>query len=193
MGSKALILYEILDFWLRRIGYDTFHCGFGLNADCPNRLTERLCAAIDRAVELTGRQVHLLTHSLGAANGRVAALWRHGKVASLISGAGTIKGMRVHPWLFLFAETIMPPKCIEGCNCPFRQSLLRKRPPDIPRLALFTTEDGTMCWQDCLEEDGGQNVPIDKAKHVNILTHPNSARVIANFLAANPAKAITTA
>ena len=193
MGSKALILYEIVDLWLRRIDYDTFHCGFGWNDDCPNRLTERLCAAIDRAFVITGRPVHLLGHSLGATLARVAAQRRPGRVATLISGAGTIRGARVHPAVHLWAEIIMPAECIEGCNCTFRLALLQGGPPKIPRLALYTLKDNVMMHQDCLEEEGGQNVQIDAARHISILTNPESAREIARFLAEHPAKKIAIA
>src|SRR5437763_4622144 len=58
--------------WLERMGYQSFYSGIGLNNECPNLLIQsRLNETIDKAVEQTGRKVHLIGHSLGGIMGAV--------------------------------------------------------------------------------------------------------------------------
>ena len=52
--------------WLRRIGYQPYFSGIGVNADCPNLLIQRhLNETIARARAETGRKIHLVGHRLG--------------------------------------------------------------------------------------------------------------------------------
>ena len=60
--------------WLKRIGYQPFYSGIGLNADCPNLLiSRRLNETIDQARRETGRKLHLVGHSLGGIIARSVA------------------------------------------------------------------------------------------------------------------------
>src|SRR6201988_2261510 len=63
-----------LHAWLGRIGYRPYFSGIGINAECPNLLIERrLNETIERARAETGRQIHLVGHSLGGVLARSVA------------------------------------------------------------------------------------------------------------------------
>src|SRR5690349_1042591 len=71
--------------WLRRIGYETYYSGIGLNAECPNLLIrQRLNATVEKAHRATRKRVHLIGHSLGGVLARATASQMPARVASVI-------------------------------------------------------------------------------------------------------------
>ena len=193
LGSRAYLLYQVFEFWCRRIDYTSYPCGLGLNIGCPNDSARVICNQIDKAVEETGMQVHLVGHSLGAALARSAAKRQPGKVASVTSVAGTIQGALVHPLVYSLTRLMMPSKCMENCFCYFHRSLEDRTPPNVPRLALYTPDDGVIEPWNCQEVSGGRNVEIKGSTHVGLMTNRYSYRAIAKFLDENRAQKLTTA
>src|SRR5208283_3514429 len=64
LGTDAYLTQ--LHSWLGRIGYRPYFSGIGLNAECPNLLIQqRLNDNMARALDDTGRKIHLIGHSLG--------------------------------------------------------------------------------------------------------------------------------
>ena len=75
-----------LHSWLGRIGYRAYFSGIGLNAECPNLLIQhRLNENIARALDQTGRKIHLIGHSLGGIIARSVANQRPDDIASVIT------------------------------------------------------------------------------------------------------------
>jgi len=75
--------------WLGRIGYRPYFSGIGINADCPNLLIQRhVSETIERALDETGRKIHLIGHSLGGVIARSIAGARPKDVGSPAHPAG---------------------------------------------------------------------------------------------------------
>lgn len=72
--------------WLRRVGYTPYFSGIGLNAECPNLLIKRrLTETVERALQETGKRIHLIGHSLGGIIARAVGGQRPNDIASVIT------------------------------------------------------------------------------------------------------------
>jgi pimeloyl-ACP methyl ester carboxylesterase len=72
--------------WLARIGYNPYFSGIGFNNECPNLLIkQQLNSTIEKALDTSGRKVHLIGHSLGGIIARALAAQRPSDVASVIT------------------------------------------------------------------------------------------------------------
>ena len=181
--------------WLKRIGYNSFFSGIGVNADCPNLLIEhRLNETVSRARRETGRKVHLIGHSLGGVIARAIAAQRPDDVASVITLASPFRGVRVHQVLLTASKAVrkrifrkhngaVPPDCYTGhCTCEFVQALRGGVPSSIPQTALYTRSDGLVDWRHCITEDPRIDVEI-QATHIGLAFNPEVYRIIAHRLA----------
>src|SRR5271157_863336 len=82
-----------LHAWLGRIGYRPYFSGIGINADCPNLLVQRhVSETVRRALDETGRKIHLIGHSLGGVIARSIAGERPKDIKSVITLAAPIRG-----------------------------------------------------------------------------------------------------
>src|ERR1022692_1083523 len=130
--------------WLGRIGYRPYFSGIGINADCPNILVQRhVSATIKRALDETGRKIHLIGHSLGGVIARSIAGDRPKDIASVITLVSPIRGTVAHRSVIHAADAIrlrilqehgdgVLPRCYTGrCTCDFIDSLRRKVPDSM--------------------------------------------------------------
>ena len=93
--------------WLDRIGYRPYFSGIGINADCPNLLIQRhLNETIERALDETGRKIHLIGHSLGGVIARSVAGQRPKDVASVITLASPFRGAVTNRTILHAAEAV---------------------------------------------------------------------------------------
>src|ERR1039458_4146094 len=93
--------------WLGRIGYRPYFSGIGINADCPNILVQRhVSATIKRALDETGRKIHLIGHSLGGVIARSIAGDRPKDIASVITLVSPIRGTVAHRSVIHAADAI---------------------------------------------------------------------------------------
>src|SRR5947209_6173160 len=93
--------------WLRRIGYEPYYSGIGVNAECPNLLMrQRLNDTIQQAYKKTRRKVHLIGHSLGGLLARAAASQMPDRIASVITMGAPFRGVSVHPSVLRAAEMV---------------------------------------------------------------------------------------
>lgn len=182
--------------WLRRIGYQPYFSGIGLNAECPNLLIQkRLRQTIDSAREDTGRKVHLIGHSLGGIIARSAAAQRPDDIASVITLASPFRGNVVHSRVLRIAEVVRAnikdrhgpgvlPDCYTGrCTCHFLDSLRRDLPGGIKETAIYTRGDGVVDWEYCLT--GNPEVDIEvPGTHIGLAFNPAVYDAIAKRLAA---------
>ncbi|HEX6806285.1 MAG TPA: alpha/beta fold hydrolase, partial [Terriglobales bacterium] len=93
--------------WLGRIGYRAYFSGIGINADCPNLLIQRhLNETVEKAIDETGRKIHLIGHSLGGVIARSVAGQRPKEVASVTTLASPIRGTVANRTIIHAAEAI---------------------------------------------------------------------------------------
>jgi pimeloyl-ACP methyl ester carboxylesterase len=185
-------------YWLRRIGYKPYYSRIGRNAECPELLTDRLFATMDRAQKDTDRKVHLIGHSLGGLLARSAAGQRPEQVEQVICLASPFRDIRVHPMVLAAAGFVRgqivrngnrnsskSPKrdCYTGaCSCEFAASLRNDLPDGIGRTAIYTKTDGVVDWRSCVEPDDRLNVEVS-GTHVGLAFNPQVYRKVAALLA----------
>jgi pimeloyl-ACP methyl ester carboxylesterase len=186
-------------YWLRRIGYKPYYSRIGRNAECPELLTDRLFATMDRAQKDTNRKVHLIGHSLGGLLARSAAGQRPEQVEQVICLASPFRDIRVHPMVLAAAGFVRgqiarnsnarngskTPKrdCYTGaCSCEFAASLRSDLPDSMSHTAIYTKTDGVVDWRSCVEEDDRLNVEVS-GTHVGLAFNPQVYRKVATLLA----------
>jgi pimeloyl-ACP methyl ester carboxylesterase len=184
-----------LHSWLGRIGYRAYFSGIGLNADCPNLLIQRcLSETMERALDETGRPVHLIGHSLGGIIARSVAAQRPRDVASVIMMAAPFRGNVAHKNILRAAEVVRQrildehgsgvlPSCYTArCTCNFLDSLRHSPPPSVPETAIYTKNDGIVDWRYCRT----QNPKVDfevTGTHIGLVFNPAVYNIVATRLA----------
>jgi pimeloyl-ACP methyl ester carboxylesterase len=186
-----------LYFWLRRIGYDPYLSGIGVNADCMESLTARLEKTVEEVNEKTGRRVRIVGHSLGGFLGRRLALRRPDLVGQLIQLGSPIQSLEAHPAVMSAARIVaarsdhrsvtldqVEPRLAEAeaCGCEANYCIPAP-PPSVQRAALYSREDGVIDWRNCLEPDPSLNHEVG-GTHIGLVFNAKSYRVIARLLAA---------
>jgi pimeloyl-ACP methyl ester carboxylesterase len=182
--------------WLRRIGYQPYFSGIGLNAECPNLLIRRhLNETMDRARRETGRPIHIIGHSLGGIIARSVAGQRPDDVASVITLGSPFRGTVAHSRVLKAAEIVRKgiqlkhgqgvlPDCYTGrCTCQFLDSLRRDLPPGIAETAIYTVSDGVVDWRYCITENPEVNFEVP-GTHIGLAFNPAVYDIIARRLAA---------
>jgi pimeloyl-ACP methyl ester carboxylesterase len=184
-----------LHAWLGRIGYRPFFSGIGLNAECPNLLIQRwLNEGIDRALDETGRKIHLIGHSLGGVIARAIACQRSEAVASVITLASPFRGAVIHPTIRRAVETVRKqilmehgpsvlPTCYTGrCTCDFLSSLRRKLDCTVIQTAIYTRSDGIADWRYCTTGDCANDFEVP-GTHIGLAFNASAYAIIARRLA----------
>jgi pimeloyl-ACP methyl ester carboxylesterase len=187
-------LYEMY-FWLRRIGYKPYLSNIGWNAECLNTLVGRLSKTITKAQKDTGKQVHLIGHSLGGVLSRATAIIHPAQVASVTTLGSPIRGIRSHPLVLQAAERVREkilcnkerrenyPDCYTGyCTCPTIAAMHSHFPHEIKKTAIFTKTDGIVDWQVCITDDPAKNFEVT-GTHVGLAFNPTVYSIIAKRLA----------
>ncbi|REJ76479.1 MAG: hypothetical protein DWQ36_11685 [Acidobacteria bacterium] len=183
--------------WLRRAGYRPYASGIGRNADCLDRLADRLDQTIDRAALECGQRVHLIGHSLGGVLARGVATRRPGPIASVCTLGSPLRGLRSHPATLRAGERVRrqiqvmqddgpaDPDCYTGyCSCSFVRALRSGAfPDDVPDLAIYTRTDGVVDWRFTRLPDASRNREV-LGTHCGLAFNPQAYRHIAAFLAA---------
>ncbi|HUJ23986.1 MAG TPA: alpha/beta fold hydrolase [Bryobacteraceae bacterium] len=181
--------------WLRRIGYEPYDSGFGLNAECPNLLIrQRLNEAIGKAWASTGRKIHLIGHSLGGTIVRSAASQRPDRIASVITLGAPIQGIAAHSSVLHAAELVRKqilerngkavlPDCYTGlCTCNFLESLKGRFPKSVRQTAIYTKTDGILDWRVCRTGDPTIDFEVS-ATHIGLVFSPLVYDLVARRLA----------
>ncbi|MDH3530622.1 MAG: alpha/beta fold hydrolase, partial [Acidobacteriota bacterium] len=194
LGSD-IYLYELF-LWLGRIGYKPYLSNIGWNADCLNTLAERLIETIIRAHKETGKQVHLIGHSLGGVLSRSAAVQHRDLVKSVITLASPFRGVRSHPRVVELSERIRArifkneekrefPHCYTGhCDCIAVMSLHDGLPRDLKQTAIYTKSDGIVDWNNCLSRFDHNNFEVT-GTHIGLVYNFQAYKLIAKRLASD--------
>lgn len=202
-GSAAVIIPGFLGTdlyltelhsWLERMGYRPYFSGIGLNADCPNLLIQRhLTATVDRALDQTGRKIHLIGHSLGGVIARSVAGARPRDVASVTTLASPIRGTVANKTIVHAADAIrlrilqehgkgVLPHCYTGrCTCNFVNSLRREVPVSMLETAIYTRHDGIVNWRYCMTKKDGSNFEVP-GTHIGMAFNPLAYSIVAERL-----------
>ncbi|HXY11752.1 MAG TPA: alpha/beta fold hydrolase [Terriglobales bacterium] len=195
-GFLATDLYLMeLHGWLGRIGYRPYFSGIGINADCPNLLIQRnLNQTVEKALEDTGRKIHLIGHSLGGVIARSLAGQRPKNVASVITLASPIRGTVANRAIIHATEAVrlrilqehgdgVLPQCYTGrCTCNFVDSLRREVPDSMIQTAIYTRHDGIVDWRYCrtMNKENDFEVP---GTHIGMAFNPTAYSIVAERLA----------
>lgn len=184
-----------LHAWLQRLGYRPYFSGIGVNAECPNLLIQRhLNQTVEKALQETGRKIHLIGHSLGGVIARSVAGQRPKDVASVITLAAPIRGSVPNRTVLHAAEAVrlkilqehgkgVLPDCYTGrCTCNFLDSLRRKVPPSMLETAIYTRHDGIVDWRYCMTMDPEVDVEVP-GTHIGMAFNPAAYTVVAERLA----------
>jgi triacylglycerol lipase len=184
-----------LHSWLARIGYRPYFSGIGINADCPNLLIQRhLNETVEKALDETGRKIHLIGHSLGGVIARSLAGQRAKYVASVITLASPIRGTAVNRTIIHAAEAIrlrilqehgkgVLPHCYTGrCTCNFVDALRRDVPDSMIQTAIYTRHDGIVDWRYCMTKKNGADFEV-LGTHIGMAFNPTAYAIVAERLA----------
>lgn len=184
-----------LQSWLGRIGYRPYLSGIGVNAECPNLLIQhRLRETIDKALDRTGRQVHLIGHSLGGIIARSVACQRPDDIGSVITLASPFRGTVLHHAVMRAAEAVRKhileeqgsnvlPTCYTArCTCDFLNHILCEIPHEIGETAIYTRADGIVDWQYCVTEKAGCDFEVP-GTHLGLVFNASVYNIIARRLA----------
>lgn len=184
-----------LHAWLRRIGYQPYFSGIGVNAECPNLLIQRrLNQTIEKALAETGRKVHLIGHSLGGVIARSVAGQRPKDVASVITLAAPFRGTVANRAVLRVADAVrlrilgehgrkVLPDCYTGhCTCNFLNSLRRNVPDSMVETAIYTRHDGVVDWRYCRTMNPDVDVEVP-GTHIGMTFNPAAYAVVAERLA----------
>jgi len=184
-----------LHSWLGRIGYRPYFSGIGINADCPNLLVQRhLNETIERALDETGRKIHLIGHSLGGVIARSVAGRRPKDIASVITLASPIRGTVANRTVINAADAIrlrilqehgdgVLPHCYTGrCTCDFVDSLRRDIPDSMLQTAIYTRDDGIVDWRYCMTRNPESDYEVP-GTHIGMAFNPTAYTIVAERLA----------
>jgi pimeloyl-ACP methyl ester carboxylesterase len=184
-----------LHSWLGRIGYQPYFSGIGINADCPNLLVQRhLNETIERALDETGRKIHLIGHSLGGVIARSIAGGRPKDIASVITLASPIRGTVASRAVIHAADAIrlrilqehgssVLPHCYTGrCTCNFVDSLRRDVPDSMLQTAIYTRDDGIVDWRYCMTRNTESDYEVP-GTHIGMAFNPAAYTIVAERLA----------
>jgi pimeloyl-ACP methyl ester carboxylesterase len=183
--------------WLRRIGYRPYFSGIGLNAECPDLLVKhRLNQTIDRALDETGRRIHIIGHSLGGVIARSIACQRTADVASVITlGAPFRDGGVLHSRVLQAAEIVrrrillehgprVLDECYTGrCSCDFVTCARGGVPAATAQTAVYTRDDRVIDWRYCKTGDPKVDVEVT-GTHAGLVFNALVFEIIGSRLAA---------
>jgi pimeloyl-ACP methyl ester carboxylesterase len=182
--------------WLERMGYRADIADIGWNAECLDVLADRLTRAVRRTADATGREVHLVGHSLGGLLARATAARARDHVASIVTLGSPFRGFRIHPVLQLAARLVrsdihrrrgrtVPEECFTlACDCDTARSLATPLPPDLPQTSIVTRADGFTDWRYCSDPEPARVVEV-AASHIGMVVNATVYRVLAEHLAAS--------
>ncbi len=209
-GSAVLVLPGFLlndlyltEFraWLRRIGYQPYGSGIGINAECPNLLIKQhLADTVERAYIETGRKIHIIGHSLGGVLARAIASQMPERVASVITLAAPFRGVSIHPMILRAVDLVrgqiherngedVLPSCYTGaCTCRFLESLVLKLPRSVRRTAVYTKSDGIVDWKVCKTGRCANDFEVT-GTHIGLVFNPAVYDLVARRLAGSGRRA----
>ena len=180
--------------WLKRIGYQPYYSGIGINADCPNLLiSRRLSETIDQARRETGARIHLIGHSLGGIIARSVAGSRAEEIQSVTTLAAPFRGTAMHPRIMQLVDLVrrqildqhekkVMPECYTArCTCSFLDHLHKELPSSVAETAIYTRTDGLVDWNYCMTGSAAHDFEV-AGTHLGLAFNPAVYRIVAHRL-----------
>lgn len=187
MGSDRHLME--LYYWLIRVGYRPFYCGFDQADDCPDERFQVVLRTLNRVHRQAGRPLHVIGYSLGGTIARAAAAREPARVAQVITLASPVRAARVHPSVLESARTLRGGACegraeclTDACDCEFVRALQAPLPGPVPRTAIYSKSDGVVDWRCCLDDDPAANIEVSST-HRGLPFNVQVYRAIARLLA----------
>ncbi len=182
--------------WLYRMDYKPYFSGIRLNNDCPNlTIKGALKSTLDRALDETGKKVHVIGHSLGGLMALSLAAQRPDDVASVITLGAPFRGNVMHPNVCRMVDYVRTliqarhgdnvlPVCYTcECSCDFVNSLMRVWSDRVPLTAVYTRTDGIVDWRYCVTGNPANDVEAP-GTHIGMVLNPSVYAIVARRLAA---------
>jgi pimeloyl-ACP methyl ester carboxylesterase len=184
--------------WLKRIGYKPYESRMGRNVECPELLVQHVSRVVEEAHAETGKQVHIVGHSLGGTIARTVAARHPGRVAQIIGLGSPVQSARAHPAILAAAEVVRrkislgnhrPDACYtDDCLCGFASTAGDAPPDSVARTAIYSKEDNVVDWRCCLEDQDHMNIEV-QGTHLGLAFNPDVYRTVAQLLARHSASA----
>lgn len=178
-------------FWLMRLGYRPYFSRIGHNAKCPDILTHRLLATVNRAFAETGQPVHIIGHSFGGVLARGVAFRKPERVASVTMMGSPFGGTQVSRWILGMISHVKRythkvharnKDCFSvDCHCGFACTMRDTFPHYIPQTAIYTKSDGVVAWGSCITGNADDDVEVG-GTHIGLAWNPEVYKVIAKRL-----------
>jgi pimeloyl-ACP methyl ester carboxylesterase len=162
-GDVAL---NVLNRWLRRLGYRTYRAAIRWNVDCSERAMQRLERRLDDVAARSGRPVTIIGHSRGGLFGRALVRRRPTAIARVIT-MGSPLADQLDCALFLSAYVagaravhwaVRPEARRTGCftrdcRCPYTSDLVAPLPTAVPVTSIYSRDDGIVRPATCTPPD----------------------------------------
>jgi triacylglycerol lipase len=184
-----------MQWWLRRIGYESFLSNITWNNDCPDKTAAALTHRIRRVYDETGRKVTLVGHSLGGLLIKSVSQDHPELVQSVITMGSPFKEIvKAHPaivgiWDHLKAAQggvigrNLLSSCGTGhCTCNFVRNIMQPRKTIPPQFAIYSKDDGVVDWESCMEDDLDSNAEV-RGTHIGMVYNADVFRALADRLA----------
>jgi pimeloyl-ACP methyl ester carboxylesterase len=167
--------------YLRALGYDARGWGFGTNMGDPRRDVDRLAGRVLELVDVTGSPASLVGWSLGGVIAREVAR-RHPEAVRRVVTYGTpVIGGPSH-------TTIARAQGGDSGAGRVTRRLDAAAPIRVPLTAVFSTRDGIVAWQACIDRStpGVEHVEVSST-HLGMGVDPDVWAIVADRLARDAA------
>lgn len=165
--------------YLRALGYDARGWGFGTNLGDPRRDVERLAGRVLELVDQAGSPASLVGWSLGGVIAREVARRHPDAVRRVITYGTPVVGGPAH-------TTIA--RAQAGGTRRATRRLDPAAPIRVPLTAIFSTRDGIVSWQACIDHStpGVEHVEVSST-HIGMGVDPDVWAIVADRLSRDPA------
>jgi triacylglycerol lipase len=181
--------------WLNRAGYRAIRSDLWINAGCPERLTVRTQAYLDRMVPPEDR-LAIIGHSRGGLLGRTIAARLQERVSHLVLLGSPVGGVtrwaetsgyssapvptRVRQAGDRIRKTLDPDCDVPDCGCPFPRDFLAPLHPSTKVTSIYSPDDPIVPARTC-RVPGARNVPIG-GTHIGLVYNRQVYRELSQVL-----------
>lgn len=168
--------------YLRRLGHDARHWGFGTNLGDPQRNADLLAARVELLAAEAGRPVALVGWSLGGVIARETARRIPDAVSQILTCGTPVIGGPTHT---IGASSL---RSEQTADIAARQERLdTDSPTSMPITAIFTRRDRVVAWTACIDRQSPNVRHIEVAStHLSLGIDPDVWLAIAEGLAPDP-------
>ncbi len=183
-----------LNSWLERVNYRTYASEIIMNRDLELNI-KKVGGKAKRIYEHTGRKVHLIGHSLGAAIARGVGQEYLEYIESVIALGGPIDvdfEEAVDPFVLALGKAIIPSFRNQEEFARIKEQLIQPLPRGVRSTYIYTKDDGVVDWRSCIDPDQrATNIEVS-GTHMGLIWNQWVYKHIAHILAGVPEKKLST-